>query len=168
MKAAITGHSKGLGKAFYDALPGSIGFSRSNGYDIGFKADRDRILSASEDYDLFINNAYHPAGQFELLAALLKTDKTIINIGSNIVYRPEIVDIYSLRVYYDSKLALHNLCRSNPTAKIINVVPGSINTPMIENVPVQKMDPHDIAEFILSLVDKPFYVKEVLIDVRAE
>ena len=34
MKIAITGHTKGIGKAIADLYPNVIGFSRSNGYDI--------------------------------------------------------------------------------------------------------------------------------------
>ena len=34
MKIAITGHTKGIGKAIADLYPNVIGFSRSKGYDI--------------------------------------------------------------------------------------------------------------------------------------
>lgn len=167
MKVAITGHTKGLGKAFYEALPGSLGFSRSNGYDIADPIYRDLIIDESSTCDVFINNAYHPTGQLALLEDLLKTNKMIIHIGSNIIYKEEIVDIYSLREYYEAKMTMHQLCRSRPDANLINVIPGSMDTPMIAHAPVPKMDPREIVNFVLDAIKRPFCVKEVLIDVRA-
>ena len=60
MKIAITGHSKGIGKACYNILEKDnevYGFSRSNGYDIteNFNA----IVHAVKNCDVFINNAWH-------------------------------------------------------------------------------------------------------------
>ena len=71
MKIAITGHSKGIGKACYDILEKDnevIGFSRSNGYDIteNFHA----IVHAVKNCDVFINNAWHNYIQIDLLNAI--------------------------------------------------------------------------------------------------
>jgi hypothetical protein len=166
MKAAITGHTSGLGRAFYNALPGSIGFSRTNGYDISLEETRSRILSECKDCDLFVNNAYHFIGQPALLQELIKSNKTIINIGSNVIYyAKEMVDKFSLTEYCKSKALLNEICRGS-SANIINVIPGAIDTPMIAPYPVPKMNPDDIVEFVLSLIDKPFVVREILIGVR--
>ena len=42
---AITGHTRGLGKALYELYPGSLGFSRSTGYQI--ENDADSIITKS-------------------------------------------------------------------------------------------------------------------------
>ena len=34
MKVSITGHTSGIGKHLYESLDNTIGFSRSNGFDI--------------------------------------------------------------------------------------------------------------------------------------
>ena len=56
MKIAITGHTKGIGKACADVFSEHevIGFSRSNGFDI---QAIEPILDSSNDCDVFINNA---------------------------------------------------------------------------------------------------------------
>lgn len=61
-KIAITGHTKGIGKAIKERFEEKyqiIGFSRSNGYDIAKGEDIDRIIDESLDCEIFINNAYH-------------------------------------------------------------------------------------------------------------
>lgn len=57
MKIAITGHTKRIGKAIYDAFPNSLGFSKSTGYDINNKDSRAKIVQAISDCDIFVNNA---------------------------------------------------------------------------------------------------------------
>lgn len=88
MKYAITGHTSGLGKFLYNHWNNSaIGFSRTNGFDISKKTDRDKIIEISKDVDVFINNAYCLYYQTELLYDLYNEwkdeKKIIINIGSN-------------------------------------------------------------------------------------
>ena len=66
MKIAITGHTKGIGKACHDLLSEDhevTGFSRSNGYDIN---DPESIFSSAKDSDVFINNAYSGTAQSAL------------------------------------------------------------------------------------------------------
>ena len=61
MKIALTGHTKGLGKRLFDSLSEkyeTIGFSRSNGYDIKSPVDRKKIIKESKDCDIFINNVH--------------------------------------------------------------------------------------------------------------
>lgn len=87
-KISITGHTKNIGKYIYDKFPNSLGFSRSNGYDIQNKLHRKLIIEKSIDCDVFINNA--PAGfsQSELCLELWNEwkdqNKIIINVGSRI------------------------------------------------------------------------------------
>src|ERR1700681_89274 len=92
MKIAITGHTRGIGQslashfsAYHNEV---IGFSRSNGYNIVKFVDRQRIIEASQDADVFINNVNHGFCQSDLLWELY-TDWTarkhramIISIGS--------------------------------------------------------------------------------------
>ena len=91
MKYAITGHTKGIGKAFA-SLPhvkdNFVGFSRGNGYNIKEVEDRRKIIREAIDCDVFINNAYQLYYQTDMLYELHKkwqkdSTKIIINIGSN-------------------------------------------------------------------------------------
>jgi hypothetical protein len=90
MKYAITGHTSGIGKRVYERLsPNIIGFSRTNGYNIQLPDDRQRILNAVQDCDVFINCANDGFSQTLLFLELhdrWKSDcnKTIINVGSRI------------------------------------------------------------------------------------
>ena len=43
MIIGITGHTSGIGKAIYEKYDNSIGFSRSNGYDIGKCAFNEKL-----------------------------------------------------------------------------------------------------------------------------
>jgi hypothetical protein len=83
MNIAITGHTSGLGKSLYDSLNNTIGFSRSNGYDIEYNIDD--IVADCSGVDIFINNAYNSFDQVELLYALFDKypNMQIINISSN-------------------------------------------------------------------------------------
>ena len=93
MKYMITGGSRGLGQALVEHFNGDS-YCRQNGYDI--TKDIDRLVEASFDYDVFINNAFdgpfhEPWANFaqtKLLYAVADAwrskNKTgyIINIGS--------------------------------------------------------------------------------------
>ena len=87
--AAITGHTRGIGKCVFDRLnPNIIGFSKSTGYDITNSIDRRRIIEESSNCNLFINNANAGFGQtllfLELFEEWKNSNKTIINVGSRI------------------------------------------------------------------------------------
>ncbi len=86
MKVAITGHTKGIGAYLAVLFPEYIGFSRTNGYDITKKSDRNRIYQESFECDVFINNATQDFAQTELLLELWdhwrSKRKMIVNIGS--------------------------------------------------------------------------------------
>ena len=92
MNIALTGHSKGLGKALFEFLSQKyevIGFSRSNGYDIKNPVDREKIIKESKDCDIFINLVHNYYHQTDLLLELHKSwkglQKYIINIGTSAV-----------------------------------------------------------------------------------
>ena len=58
MKIVITGHTRGIGKAFYDHFVNLghevVGVSRSTGFDI--PNDINRIVELATNCDLFVNN----------------------------------------------------------------------------------------------------------------
>ena len=92
MNIALTGHSKGLGKALFEFLSQKhevTGFSRSNGYDIKSPFDRKKIIKESKDCDIFINLVHNYYHQTDLLLELHKSwkglQKYIINIGTSAV-----------------------------------------------------------------------------------
>lgn len=126
MKVAITGHTQGIGKRLYDRLyPDVIGFSKSTGYDINNKLDRNRIVSESMYCDLFINNATDNFGQTYLLLDIFKawknTNKTIINVGSRIAEIDLLPDHYThLLEYQAQKLILKEMSTRlySPTLQI--------------------------------------------------
>lgn len=83
MKICITGHSKGIGKFFFDRLAEAHdvrGFSRSNGFDL--TQDIETVVKHASECDILINNA--PAGnaQILLLERLCGTVPKIITMGS--------------------------------------------------------------------------------------
>lgn len=96
-KIALTGHTSGLGLAIHTQYPQSIGFSRSNNYDLLNSANITKMLEQIDDCNIFINNAF-PAlaadkveGMSTQLDILYKVyqqwqtaeRKLIINMGSN-------------------------------------------------------------------------------------
>jgi hypothetical protein len=116
MKYAITGHTSGIGKKLFERLyPNAIGFSKTSGYDIHQKQDRERIIKESFDCDVFINNA--PAGFSQTLLFLELHDmwrmdlkKTIINVGSRIAEVNKLsFDRKHLVVYQAEKLILKEM-----------------------------------------------------------
>ncbi len=103
----ITGHTARIGKYLYEKFPGSVGMSRSNGWNIG---DTDKIVAAAADHEVIINNA-HGQGfqQTQLLLALFDayrdTDKIIINMGTDAAYLSRWAVVYE--AYPIEKSALH-------------------------------------------------------------
>jgi hypothetical protein len=71
MKIAITGHTSGLGKSFFDHFSKDheiIGLSRSNGY--GITENQNEIIKIVSDCDLFFNNAHSGITQGFLISRL--------------------------------------------------------------------------------------------------
>jgi short-subunit dehydrogenase len=118
MKAAVTGHSGGLGKAIADRLARDgheiRGFSLEDGYDISTPDGFRRIVTEALDCDVFVNCAHdrknHGIGQVNVLCKLFyhwqNEEKHIVNIGSNApdVYNREVLPLASR--YRASKAAL--------------------------------------------------------------
>jgi hypothetical protein len=91
MKAAITGHTTGLGNSFFRSLIRrgyeTVGFSRSNGYDLRDYSRVSDMLEHVQGFDLFINNAKPDYAQSQILYRLARSwnHGTIISIGSHAV-----------------------------------------------------------------------------------
>jgi hypothetical protein len=116
MKYAITGHTSGIGKAVSNSVSNFIGFSKSTGYDINNRIDRERIIKQCNDVDVFINNAHDGFGQTYMLLDLFHmfkdTNKTIINVGSVIAEDETVLKNYEHLLEYQiqkkSLRVLHN------------------------------------------------------------
>ena len=174
MRVGITGHSKGIGKAINDVLISNgydvIGFSRSNGVDIGTEEGRQTIIKSLNDLDIFVNNAYHPEGQTELLNLFLKewkgTDKFIINISSKMVFYPG----QGFKEYVTSKKLQNELIKSTMLSahpKVLNLLLGAVDTDMAKVWLSPKIDPNILANFIYDMIkyQNVLAVQEVTIDV---
>lgn len=116
-KAAITGHTQGLGQAFYQMLESRgyhvRGFSRSNGYDIRDYSVVARIIDETQNYDLFVNSAKPDFVQAQILYRLARSQsvKQVLSIGSvAVVYPPDWTDTHMLE-YLTQKVALDHAHR---------------------------------------------------------
>lgn len=112
MKIAITGHTTGLGKSFYDELIRRghhvEGFSRTNGYDLRVYSRVSAMLDKIVDFNVFINNAKPDYAQSQILYRLtqLWNNGMIISIGSMaIINDPQWTDS-NLLEYLTQKTAL--------------------------------------------------------------
>jgi hypothetical protein len=139
MRYAITGHTDGIGKALAKSVENSIGFSRSNGYDLTNPSDRKRIINESSESDVFINNACDKFGQSELLLeywhAYRNEPKTIINVGSVIAelwVTPDRPDLLSYQMYKKTLRTLVIDLQAQPSELEIRYVSfGYVGTPKI-------------------------------------
>jgi len=80
MRIALSGHTRGIGKYIFENIE-SYGFSRTNGYDI---TDTDNYINSIKNFDVFINNTFHPIYQQKIFEKLFDEwkykNKTIVNI----------------------------------------------------------------------------------------
>lgn len=82
-KVAVTGHTKGLGKAIYQHFDDSVGMSRANGFDIRDDRYHHKFVEQIKDCDVFVNCAQDHFGQTEILFYVAHHwQGKIINIGS--------------------------------------------------------------------------------------
>ena len=176
MKIAITGHTKGIGQALYQELFQKghhiVGYSRSNGYDISREVDRERILSESKDFDIFVNNAYSPGSQFSLLKELVAQwqghHKMILNVSSKAVYAKVVPDF--MKSYVDDKQSQIDFIsqrKLKAEPQILNLILGLADTQMSQSLEAKKLDPKKVAELLANLLElkDQIYVQELMIDV---
>ena len=171
MKIAITGHSKGIGKALFDKLSTNHtveGFSRSNGYDIDTK--QSIIIRSSNNSDVFINNAYSGFAQLDLLKGMYNqwkdsSNKTIVNIISRTKYYK--VGQTQNDEYSAHKKALDDLAstmlfnRGRKKCRIINVNPGYVRTDMVSHVSedVEMLTAQEVADCIAWAIEQPQHIE---------
>lgn len=157
-KYTITGHTAGLGYCLHNRV-NSVGFSRTNGYDISTKNGRQRIIDESTDCNIFINNAYAEFYQVDMLYEMFDSwkdsNKIIINIGSNTT---DGIKSY-VHPYAAHKAALHKaseqLSNMKTMCKVTNIKFGWLGTERV----IEKFNPpkyisvNDATEFIISQVE---------------
>ena len=144
MKIAITGHKKGIGKAFAEQLTEAgheiIGISRSDGENI---RRTEHTASLIEPCDLFINNAISFYAQTELLFEVwhrwqdIKETHYIWNISTKLCELDHDIDINGLTLresmqYRNQKMSLelahHQLNFQPSNIKMSLIRPGDVRT----------------------------------------
>lgn len=133
---AITGHTSGLGKSFYDiCLDKGLtvkGFSRRNGYDLRDYAKVTKMIDEIKDFDFFISNAKPDYTQTQILYRLCQDwqQGTIISIGSKVIeYPPTDWTDLGMLEYCTQKMALahaHQVLEPIAQAKLILVNPNHL------------------------------------------
>lgn len=137
MKIVLTGHTKGIGSSLKSVFEQHnhevLGFSKSTGHDISNTDERAIIIDALKSADVFINNAYHPIGQIEILKNALDVwegqNKFIINISSKIVYIESDYFPDDVKEYRESKVNAKKLIDNyTGTVRIYNIFPDLLKT----------------------------------------
>ena len=170
MKVAITGHTKGIGRAIANLYPDHLGFSRSNGYDISVETSREQIVHESLDCDIFVNNAYHIDAQSKLFKMMFEVwrddeSKTIVNIVSRSRY-----DTHTDREYSNMKRDLGSV--ANPgfmydrKCRIINISPGWVATTRVpQDWLISNNHPyitaHECAKYVKWAIDQDLEIGEL-------
>ena len=168
MKVAITGHTKGIGKAIAELYPDHIGFSRSTGFDITNPMQRSIIYGEASECDVFINNAWQDDCQTLMFTDMFELwsqdeSKTIVNINSRAKYMTGTDNFY-----YNSKIELadesnkHMLGRK---CRIININPGYVMTDFAKDIIDEQYAPYmtaeQVAEYVKWAIDQPFEIYEL-------
>ena len=108
MRIAITGHTNGLGKAFFEhfSVQGHdvIGMSRSTGYDV--VDTRSSIVEIAKTCDLFFNNVHHATTQAEYIKELCNSTKLITSGSMGADYA------HTGNLYYAEKLIIQQAHRA--------------------------------------------------------
>jgi hypothetical protein len=133
-KIAVTGHTSGLGKSFFDLLSMQghkvVGYSKSTGHDLRDYSIVSKIIEEIQGFDLFINNAKPDYAQAQIVYRLARSwDGTLLSIGSRVVVDPPNWTDTFLLEYLTQKTALlhaHNILESLSTCKLIIVHPAHI------------------------------------------
>lgn len=167
MKIIITGTTSGLGEALKNRLSGHelVCLDRPD-YDLSKNLDS----YLSDDFDVYINNAYYKWAQVDLLYSLFEVNKDrdckIVCIGS--VSADGNYDYPN--PYAVHKAALDKACAQlqlmAKPCRVISVKLGRMDTPMSKEKPGAKLDPGFVAGEIIRLFDFPdkVLVKTLTID----
>lgn len=119
-RAAVTGHTQRLGKAFFQELEQRgyqvTGFSQSTGHDIRDFSVVSKIIALTQGFDLFVNSAKPDFAQTQILYRLARSQsiRTVLSIGSAAVTNsPPWTDTHLLE-YLTQKVALDHAHRVLP------------------------------------------------------
>ena len=151
MKIAITGHKRGIGKAFAEQLADRghsiVGISRSDGENIRRTA---HTASLIEPCDMLINNAISLYAQTELLFEVwhrwqdIKETHYIWNISTKLCEQDHDVDIKGITFresmqYRNQKMSLelaHHQLNSQPSNIQMSLIrPGDVRTCLLYTSP---------------------------------
>jgi len=169
MKIAITGHSRGLGKALADKLCTEhtvTGYSRSNMFDISDSVTQEKIYQDLQEHDVFINNAYSGFVQIDLFKHVYdmwkdQDNKTIVNIVSRTKYGVGNAKHYQRIKKELSHTAMQKILSENKKCRVININPGYIRTDMVANVPKthKMLTPEECADIIIWTINQPHHIE---------
>lgn len=145
----ITGHTKGIGRHLMAQFPGSIGCSRSNGWDIG---DTKPLVELAARHEVFINCA-HGRGfqQAQLMMDLFEqyrySTKTFINIGTDAAYASKWAVVYEQ--YPVEKSALVAACEH------MQNLPHTCRVTLLEPNDVKQFDLSHLVSAVRFVMDNP-------------
>ncbi len=168
MKIAITGHTKGIGKAIADLYYTDevVGFSRSNGFDLSVDSTVDAIVEQCISCNVFVNNAYSGTKQvdlFEKVFAQWRNDstKTIVNINSKTIYNGPNLRQYTLDKKLLRSTAVKAIRDIDRKCRIININPGYVKTSMTKDVQhkYNMLSPEQLASMIKWCLDQPLGIE---------
>ena len=185
MKVAVTGHTRGVGKAIYDYFQAEghevLGFSRSNGYDLTDDSRKNAALTEILNCDIFVNNAFvsfkdpiHHKSYLpvEMLFEVHKEwmnnkNKKIIVMGSLASSMVGTIG-YEYGGYQIHKYAIDRACwlltQSSVYPYIHLLKPGRIDTDLARNRAGPKLDTSDIVKVVKFCLDnsKKIYIREIV------
>lgn len=176
MNIVLTGHTNGIGLAFYNELVlrghDVVGYSISNNFDISKSSVKDEIISQLNNSDVFINNVYSPGDQYDLLDRAINLwkgkQKLIVNLGSKSIYADFIPD--PMKEYVADKqkqnlLIEQRKLKANP--HILNLILGLVDTSMSRALDAKKLDPADVAKLVVDIIElkDEIYIQNLTMDV---
>lgn len=165
MKVAITGHTSGIGKSLSEIFVNSLGFSKSNGFDLRSEFYRRKMYTHIHGCDVFINNAdlgWHQTSLlYELWEQWKDKEKVIVNIGSNASdYNQNFARPYNIQ-----KRALEDAClqlqQASQPCKVVLIKPGYVDTPRVSSISATKIDPNELSIYIKEIIEmknKTFWI----------
>ena len=171
-RIAVTGHTKRIGKAIYEAFPGAVGLSKSGSCDITTLDGRTSIMHHCLSCDVFINNAHDGFGQVEMLNTMFTAwkdqDKLIINIGVDTVPYTNWQVVH--KQYPVEKVALHSqaelLQNEERKCKITTLALGYVDTEFNKNYNGPKLSYDNIIDTIKWIIDQPTEIKQLVLSAK--
>ena len=180
---AITGTTRGIGKAILDILEEEgyniISLNRSTGFELRLPWDQieHKLYPAIKHADIFINNAHKDYTQIKILQYVFANwknlnDKTIINISSTAGDKRQ--DTKNKWANYQvQKIALDEACKQLEgmgKCKVTNIRPGWVDTEALEGIQrpigITILKPNDIARTVSYIINQPaeIHIKNISIE----